>query len=185
LDRGEIGPADHALTLGERTYYYFDKQRVPEIRSALGCAEVNADTIKRLFFEFVDDMDMAASYKPVLMLAFLDAANNRGRARMSDVVGHFKAFYEQRAEAALPIERVSMRMANVTAMSDADIENVIVSMPLRKFQQRRYLEYSRDVAWLQFNADLWRQCSEADLKHVRQLCLQAIERYYARLTKTA
>jgi superfamily II DNA or RNA helicase len=184
LERGEIAPADHTLTLGERTYYYFDKQRVPEIRQALGAPEVNADTIKELFFQFVDDMDMAASYKPVLMLAFLDAANSRGRAQMTDVVRSFRAFYEQRAETGLVVERRTMRMANVAAMTDADIQNVIVSMPLRKFQQRRYLEYCRDVAWLEFNADLWRQCSEADLNHVWHLCHRAIARYYERLTPT-
>jgi len=35
--------------------------------------KVTPGTIKRLFFEFVEDMDMAASYKPVLLLAFLNA----------------------------------------------------------------------------------------------------------------
>jgi len=181
LERGQIKPADHKLELGERTYFYFDKQRVPEIRQALDLPEVNAETIKRLFFDFVDDMDMAASYKPVLMLAFLDTANNRGRARISDVVACFRAFYEQRAQGGLVVERGTMRMANVVEMSVVDVQNVIVTMPLKKFQQRRYLEYSRDVAWLQFNPDLWKQCSDTDLTHVRQLCQRAIERYYGRI----
>lgn len=185
LERGQIGAADHTLELGDRTYFYFVKHRIPEIRQALGVPEVTTETIKRLFFDFVDEMDMAASYKPVLMLAFLDSANNRGRARMADVVGRFRAFYEQRAGAGLVVERGTMRMARVAEMSDGEIQNVIVSMPLRKFQQRRYLEYSRDVAWLQFNTDLWKQCGDVDLAHVRQLCHRSIERYYARLAPTA
>ncbi len=78
-----------------------------------------------------------------------------------------------------------MRMARVADMSDADVQSVIVSMPLRKYQQRRYLEYSRDVAWLQFNSDLWKQCSDGDLQHIQQLCHRSIERYYARLTPAA
>jgi hypothetical protein len=181
LERGQIGAADHTLELGDRTYFYFAKQRVPEIRQALGVPDVTAETIKRLFFEFVDEMDMAASYKPVLMLAFLDSANNRGRARMGDVVARFRAFFEARVKAGLVVERTTMRMARVAEMSEAEVQNVIVSMPLRKFQQRRYLEYSRDVAWLQFNTDLWKQCSDADLAHVRQLCHRSIEHYYGRL----
>ena len=180
LERGQIGAADHTLELGDRTYFYFAKPRIPEIRQALGVSEVTSDTIKRLFFDFVDEMDMAASYKPVLMLAFLDSANNRGRARMADVVARFRAFYEQRAKAGRVVERGSMRMNRVAEMTDGEIQHVIVSMPLRKFQQRRYLEYSRDVAWLQFNTDLWKQCSDADLAHVRQLCQRSIECYYAR-----
>ncbi|MCL5097998.1 MAG: DEAD/DEAH box helicase family protein, partial [Candidatus Omnitrophica bacterium] len=176
-----IDEAHHALELGDRTYFYFSRQRVPEIRSALGVPEVTPETIKKLFFDFVDEMDMAASYKPVLLLAFLDSANGSGRARMADVVARFRAFYEERAKVGLAVERGTMRMSRVAEMSDSDILNVIVSMPLRKYQQRRYIEYSRDVAWLQFNRDLWKQCSGADLEHVRQLCHRSIERYYARL----
>jgi hypothetical protein len=83
-----------------------------------------------------------------------------------DVVARFRVFYEQRAHAGLKVERETMRMARVLEMSDADVQNLIVSMPLRKFQQRRYLEYARDLAWLRFNPDLWKQCSDADLAHV-------------------
>jgi hypothetical protein len=39
-------------------------------------------------------------------------------------------------------------------------------MPLRKFQQRRYLDYSRDVAWIQFNPDRWKQLTTDDLDHI-------------------
>jgi len=144
--------------------------------------EVTPETIKQLFFEFVDAMDMSASYKPVLMLAFLDSANSRGRARMTDVVTRFREFYEGRAKQGAIIERETMRMARVNEMTDADVQNVIISMPLQKFQQRRYLEYARDVAWLKFNEELWKRLTDIDLEHVRQLCNHSIDRYYARLT---
>jgi len=180
VERGTIGPPDHVLELGSRTYLYFDKGRVAKIREALGAPEVTAKTIKRLFFEFIEAMDMSASYKPVLMLAFLDAANARGRARMSEVVANFLAFYVGRAKAGLPVERPNMRMARAVEMTESDAQTVIVAMPLRMFQQRRYLEYAKDVAFLQFNADLWRQCTADDLRHVREVCQASIERYYER-----
>lgn len=183
VERARIIP-DHTLTLGERTYLYFARSRISEIREALGLPEVTADTIKNLFFNFIEEMDMSASYKPVLMLVFLDSVGNRGRARMADVVAHFRTFYEQRAKAGLVVERGNMRMARVAEMSDAEVQNVIVSMPLRKYQQRRYLDYARDVAYVQFNPDLWKQLSDADLAQTRKLCLESIERYYARLAKT-
>lgn len=66
LERGQIAPADHALELGDRTYFYFDKHRVEEIRQALGVEEVAAQNIKRRFFQFIQEMDMSASYKPSL-----------------------------------------------------------------------------------------------------------------------
>lgn len=184
LERGEIGPAEHTLALGDRTYFYFDGKRIPEIRQALGVPEVTGDTIKKLFFEFVEEMDMSASYKPVLMLAFLETANNQGRARMADVVAHFRGFYEDRSKAGLPIERETMRMARVADLSDGDVQNVIVSMPLRKFMQRRYLDYMKDVAFVQLNRDLWKQFTDKDLAKTSELCRQSIEKYYGRLNPT-
>jgi hypothetical protein len=56
-------------------------------------------------------------------------------------------------------------------------------MPLRKFQQRRYLDYARDVAHVRFNQDLWKNLTKADLARTRQLCQASIERYYTRLTQ--
>ena len=180
VDRGEV-PPDHRLQLGEREYLYFSRERIPEIRRLLKLPEVTDETIKKLFFDFVEEMDMSASYKPVLMLSFLDAANPRGRARVGDVVSRFRGFYEKRAQDGLPVEQPKARMFRVAEMTDAAVQNVIVTMPLRKFQQRRYLDYGRDVAWVQFNPSLWRQLSESDLERVRKICRASIERYYLRL----
>jgi hypothetical protein len=36
-------------------------------------------------------------------------------------------------------------MSLVTELTDAEVQAVIVAMPRRKFQQRRYLDCSRDV----------------------------------------
>lgn len=172
------------MELGDRVYFYFAEQRIPEIRQALGAPEVTDETIKKLFFEFVEEMDMSASYKPVLMLAFLDAASSQGRAHMADVVAKFRTFYETRVKTSLQIERPTMRMARVAELSDADVQNVIVSMPLKKFMQRRYMEYMRDVANVQFNRALWKQLTDEDFARTRELCRQSIEKYYGRLTTT-
>ena len=181
VEQGRIQP-DHRLTLGSREYLYFAKPRAEEVRLALGLEPLTAETIKRLFFEFIQDMDMSASYKPVLMVAFLDSASPRGRARMSDVVSRFKAFYEDRAAKGLPVESSKNRMSRFRDLRAAEIQCVVVSMPLRKFQQRRYLDYARDVAWIQFNPELWKQLADADLARVRLLCLEGIDRYYSRLS---
>jgi superfamily II DNA or RNA helicase len=141
---------DHTLSLGDRTYFYFDRSRVEEIRIALVLPKVTPESIKRLFFAFVEEMDMAASYKPVLLLAFLEIANSHGRARMSDVTARFRAFYQARAEGGLTVENARARMFRFAELTDDEVQAVIVSMPLKKFQQRRYLDYSRDLAWVQF-----------------------------------
>ena len=128
-----------------------------------------------------NEMDMSASYKPVLLLSFLSVANSRGRAPMSKVVHTFRQFYEDRAKAGLVVERAGNRMARWNVLSDADVQRVIVEMPLKKYQQRRYLDYARDVAYVQFNSTLWHQLSKSDLHRVREICRASIESYYERL----
>src|SRR5207245_2485036 len=71
IDRGLLAP-DHVLELGERTYYYFHEDRVEEIRQRLGLPRVDDETIRELFLDFVARMDMATSYKPVMLTAILD-----------------------------------------------------------------------------------------------------------------
>lgn len=181
IERGRAAP-DHTLMLGDRTYFYFARSRIAEIRTALDLPEITAESIKRLFFLFIEEMDMAASYKPVLLLSFLDAANRQGRARVSDVVARFRDFYQERAKNGLTIENPRARMSRFSELTDPEVQAVIVSMPLRKFQQRHYLDYSRDVAWIRFNPDLWKQLSAGDIDHIRLLCRESIERYYTRLT---
>ena len=53
---------------------------------------------------------MSSSYKPVLLLAILAKVDEHGRARLDDVVLAFHAFYLDRLQSGLPVERTGMRM---------------------------------------------------------------------------
>ena len=101
VERGLVVP-DHTLTLGERTYYYFLRERAEEIRQALGLPRVDDASIRELFLEFVARMDMSSSYKPVLLLAILDKVDDHGRASINEVVLAFHSFYLGRLEQGLP-----------------------------------------------------------------------------------
>ena len=92
IERGDVR-ADHTLTLGDRVYHYFAKESVDEICDKLGIEKVGIHNIKERFVEFVKKMEMAASYKPVMMLAILELVNEKGCARLTDVVMRFKSFY--------------------------------------------------------------------------------------------
>ncbi len=93
---------DHTLTLGERTYYYFLRDRAEEIREALGLPRVDDTSIRELFLDFVERMDMSSSYKPVMLLAILDHVDDRGRASIDDTVASaFHAFYLDRLRQGL------------------------------------------------------------------------------------
>jgi hypothetical protein len=57
----------------------------------------------------------------------------------------------------------------------------MLSMPFRKFEQRKYLEYDRsDLSYIRFRPALWRQLSDDDRASVRGLAERAVEAYYER-----
>ncbi len=181
VERDLVAP-DHTLTLGERTYYYFSPLRVEEIRETLGLPRVDDSSIRELFLEFVARMDMSSSYKPVLLLAMLDKVDERGRARLDDVVQAFQAFYLGRLSQGLAVERTGMRMQQSDHLSLDDVRSVMLAMPFRKFEQRKYLSYdTQDLAYIRFQSALWRQLSAEDRTTMRGQCERAISDYYERI----
>ena len=161
IDRGEIIP-DHTVMLGERSYYHFERERIDEIRQALGLKKVEKHNIKALFLDYAGDvMDMSASYKPVMLCAILDNVDETGKASLSSVVASFRRFYEQ-------------RRAN----------GLLVETPFEKFERRKYLQYARDLAFVKFNPYLWKHITSSDLAELRSICEKNIARYYARLSVT-
>jgi superfamily II DNA or RNA helicase len=180
IERDQLRP-DHTVTLGERTYQYFSRDRVEEVRQTLGLPKVEAQNIKELFIRYAGEMDMSASYKPVLLLALLDCVDDHGRAKRADVVARFRRFYEQRKKAGLPVEKANARMAKVDRLEDADVQRVMLDMPFEKFERRRYLRYDRDLAFVRFEPNLWRQLKPDDLVKLRTICEESINKYYERL----
>src|SRR5262249_5867063 len=146
--RGDLVP-DHALNLGERTYYYFQSERAEEIRVKLNLPRIDDETIRDRFLAFVEKMDMAASYKPVMLRALLDLADENGRARLDEMAGAFHEFYRQRRRVGLVVERATSRMADPDVARD-DACSLMLEMPFRKFEQRKFLRYDRDLAFIRF-----------------------------------
>jgi superfamily II DNA or RNA helicase len=181
IERGLVVP-DHTFQLGDRTYHYFLRERAEVIREKLGLPRVDDASIRGLFLDFVKRMDMSSSYKPVLLQAVLKHVDQRGRARVDEVVRLFHAFYLDRKRRGLPVERPSMRMAEASRLSEDEIRTVMLGMPFRKFEQRKYLAYDReDLSYIRFHPSLWRQLSTDDLASINLDCDRAITEYYERV----
>jgi superfamily II DNA or RNA helicase len=181
IDRGALTP-DHSITLGERTYHYFLRERVEEIRLALGLPRVDDSTIRAIFLEFVQKMDMSSSYKPVMLLSMLKHVNERGGARIDGVVESFHQFYLDRLHCGLPVERQTNNMARAGDLSGDEVRALMLRMPFQKFEQKKFMSYDRnDVAYVRFSSALWRQLSDEDKRTLRNSCEAAIARYYERI----
>jgi hypothetical protein len=178
VERGAITP-DHTLVLGERTYYYFQQDRAEEVRERLGLPQVTDESIRTLFLGFVNRMDMATSYKPVMLKAILDHVDDHGKARIDDVVQSFLSFYRQRHQRGLPVERPTAKMSKADQLSKDEARIVMLTMPFEKFERRKYLQYDKgDLAFLRFSPALWRQLTADDLGAIQKACDDAITAYY-------
>ena len=181
VDRG-ILQADHTLTLGDRTYHYFLRERAEEIRQALDLPRVDDTTIRTLFLEFVQRMDMSSSYKPAMLLSMLKHVNERGSAPIDDVAQSFHQFYLNRLHCVLRVEHQSNTMARAGDLSEDEVRTVMLRMPFRKFEQKKFMSYDRiDVAYIRFSSNLWRQLSDGDKTALRDYCEVAVTRYYERI----
>jgi superfamily II DNA or RNA helicase len=179
--RGAV-TADHELALGDRTYFYFRRERTEEIRTQLDLPRVDDESIRSLFLDFVERMDMSASYKPVMIQAIIDLLDRQGRARLEEVVGKFLDFYLRRQQAGLLVERANARMADPDRITLDIARDVMLSMPFRKFEQRKFLLHDRqNLAFIRFAPSLWRQLKPADLSEIKSICEAKIAAYYDRL----
>jgi superfamily II DNA or RNA helicase len=181
VERGIVQP-DHSLALGDRTYHYFLRERAEEIRNVVGLPRVDDESIRGLFLDFVEKMDMSSSYKPVLLLSLLAHIDDRGRAQVDDVARTFHCFYLDRHRAGETVERAGLRMAEAQDLSNEDVRAVMLGMPFPKFERRRYLSYDRkDLSFIRFHPRLWQQLTTADIVAVRDSCQRAVGEYYARI----
>jgi superfamily II DNA or RNA helicase len=179
VERGQVKP-DHSLQLGERTYTYFHRDRTEEVRLTLGAPKIEDHTIRDRFIQFVEEMDMTMSYKPVMLLALLDVVADDGRARLSDVVKGFRRFYQERRAAGLVVEKPGARRQSVDELDEVSAQRLLLEKPFEKFERRRFLRYDRDLAYVRFEPRLWRQLGAEDLQHIRAICQQGIQCYYER-----
>jgi superfamily II DNA or RNA helicase len=179
MERGEVTP-DHTLQLGERTYFYFHQDRVEQIRQAIGAPKVEDGTIRDLFSQFIEEMDMAMSYKPVMLLALLDSVGEDGKGKLTEVVQRFRQFYQERKRAGLLVERPGARRVPMEELDELSTQRLMLEMPFEKFERRRFLRYDGDLAYVRFDPRLWRQLGTDDLESIRAICQQRIQSYYER-----
>ena len=146
----EESEPDRTLEMGNRHYFYFRKDRQDAVANQFGLTPVTATNIREGFFAFCEEMDMAASYKPALLRCLLDPADEDGAVPAANLTLAFRDFNLARKAAGNLVEKPSARMARVQELSEGEIQQLMLQMPFRKFAQRGFLDYRRDLARVRF-----------------------------------
>jgi hypothetical protein len=135
------------------------------------------DTYKNQLFDYCKSMRMSYSYKPVLILAVLDAGNN-GLIFIDDAVSYFRQFYRQRRKQGLKIEKGNC-IYQLPDISDESIAGNIVANPVKALSSSGYFQYDEAHTVFGFQPDLWNAFSKDDINLIRSICHTKLEKYYS------
>ena len=181
IDNGHISPGpDLEMKMGRATYRYFYRNRVDEIRSALGIKKRTVATLKDDFLSFVQTGDMSMSYKPVLLKGMLTLSDAKGEVDLAELTSYFRTYYQSRADQCLPIETSRSTVNRIDELSDFEVTRLMLTMPFEKFERKSFMQHNRDLKRVAFNPQLWKSLTAEDRAKLIRICDEQLERYYSK-----
>ena len=165
-----------------RVFKYFKEETLVKYAETYGWSLIDDSNRKDLFLDMVRQMDMSYSYKPVLIQAILRHADEKGRIRLEDIVGYFRAYYEGRRQAGLTVEKANSIFAK-GGYTDKQAERNILANPFKRFEDMQMVRHTRTLGIVQVDETVWKRLSGAEKEEIERICEEKLERYYARLKK--
>lgn len=178
IKKGKIKPSVE-YKFGSKSLYLFSPDDVEKYRNELGIKEHNNNTIKQDFFDFLEERDYSLSYKMPFLLAFVKNVNTIGDAKIDDVLNDYIAFYQDRIDRGLQVDR-STCPYNETMLQDrkAICKNMLTN-PFEKFERKRFLYYSKDLSIIAMNHALYSKMTKEDWDRVKSQMQEDLQHYYS------
>ena len=171
---------DLVVPVGDnRSFKYFKEDTVKKYASEFGWDLITAANMKDKFMEMVNTMDMAFSYKPVLLKAMFDHVDENGRVRVEDIVDYYIAFYKERKEKGL----VAEKKTSIYCRDDytrKDAERNIFANPFKRFEDMRFMKRCREIEFVEFNRFVFKKLTKEDIMRIKEHCDRKLEEYYCR-----
>jgi hypothetical protein len=148
---------DISQASGERTNYYFRRDRIEQIRRSLDLENIPAssDEWKQDFLDFAKSRKLSRSYKPMMIKAFFKLVDREGKVKIDDLVREFRNYYIECINAGQPLEKDSSLMAHPTTASDHAVKRLIITNPLERFLIKNFMQYFPEEGILQIAPQLW------------------------------
>ena len=180
IRKGKITPTVE-FPFGSKKISLFSPEDVEKYRKELNIQEHNDDTVRDDFFAFLEERDYSLSYKMPFLLSFIDHMDTIGDAEIEDVLTDYIAFYQDRIDKGLPVDRPSCPY-NVETLKDRKmIKSSMLSNPFEKFERKRFMYYSKDLGVISLNHALLAKMSEGDWERVKGQMREDLERYYKQI----
>lgn len=163
---------------GSKKISLFSPEDVEKYRKELNIQEHNDDTVRDDFFAFLEERDYSLSYKMPFLLSFIDHMDTIGDAKIEDVLTDYIAFYQDRIDKGLPVDRPSCPYNAETLKDRKMIKSNMLTNPFEKFERKRFMYYSKDLGVISLNHALLAKMSEGDWERVKGQMREDLERYY-------
>ena len=177
IRKGKITPTVE-FPFGSKKISLFSPEDVEKYRKELNIQEHNDDTVRDDFFAFLEERDYSLSYKMPFLLSFIDHMDTIGDAKIEDVLTDYIAFYQDRIDKGLPVDRTSCPYNAETLKDRKMIKSSMLTNPFEKFERKRFMYYSKDLGVISLNHALLAKMSEGDWERVKGQMREDLERYY-------
>ena len=177
IKKGKIQPTV-TYPFGSKQIYLFSPEDAKRIRQELEIPEHTEETMKQDFFDFLEERDYSLSYKMPFLLSFLKNMNSIGDANIEDVLNDYIAFYEDRIERGLPVDRPSCPYNAETLKDRKLIKSNMLTNPFEKFERKRFLYHSKDLGVISMNHALFARMEEDDFQRVKEQMEEDLRNYY-------
>ena len=166
--------------MGTRSFKYFKEETIIKYAKEFRWEIINATNMKEKFMEMVKTMDMSYSYKPVLLKAMLEEADEKGKVLIEDIVDYFIDFYEDRKKKGLKAEKKKC-IYNNDVIDRKAVKTNIFSNPFKRFEDMRFMKKCRDTEYVEFNNNVWKKLSGEEKVWIREWCEERLRGYYSKL----
>lgn len=180
IKKGKIKPSVE-YKFGSKSLYLFSPDDVEKYRKELGIKEHNNDTIKQDFFEFLEERDYSLSYKMPFLLAFVKNVDSIGDAKIDDVLNDYIAFYQDRIDRGLQVDRSTCPYNETTLQDRKAICRNMLTNPFEKFERKRFLYYSKDLSIISMNHALYSKMNKEDWDRVKSQMQEDLQHYYSNM----
>lgn len=180
IRKGKITPTVE-FPFGSKKISLFSPEDVEKYRKELNIQEHNDDTVRDDFFAFLEERDYSLSYKMPFLLSFIDHMDTIGDAKIEDVLTDYIAFYQDRIDKGLPVDRPSCPYNAETLKDRKMIKSSMLTNPFEKFERKRFMYYSKDLGVISLNHALLAKMSEGDWERVKRQMREDLERYYKQI----
>lgn len=177
IRKGKITPTVE-FPFGSKKISLFSPEDVEKYRKELNIQEHNDDTVRDDFFAFLEERDYSLSYKMPFLLSFIDHMDTIGDAKIEDVLTDYIAFYQDRIDKGLPVDRPNCPYNAETLKDRKMVKSSMLTNPFEKFERKRFMYYSKDLGVISLNHALLAKMSEGDWERVKGQMKEDLERYY-------